>query len=87
MLIRRILIAIFSAGWLLPLWLSVATMFDYLRAEVVPRLFGQNPVNSFPFVQFSQLFFTVACIWLAAAVFFWAWRLAESGQVRTHADA
>lgn len=83
MLIRRILIAIFSAGWLLPLWLSVDTMFDYLRAEVVPRLFGQNPINSFPFVHFSQQSFTVACIWLAAAVFFWAWRLAESGKMKS----
>ena len=86
MFIRRVLITIFSAGWLLPLWLSADTMFDYLGVEVVPRLFGQDPmINSFPFLGFSQQSFTVAFIWLAAAVFFWAWRLAESGKTKSAA--
>jgi hypothetical protein len=49
-------------------------MFQFLSAEVLPRLEGQQPVNSFPFVQFSAQAFTSACIWLAAVIIFWAWR-------------
>jgi hypothetical protein len=72
---KRILIAIFSAGWLLPLWVSASAMFQFLSAEVWPRLAGQQPLNSFPFLHFSSQAFTVACIWLASVIIFWAWRL------------
>jgi hypothetical protein len=72
---RRILIAILSAGWLLPLWLSAFTMFQYLSEEVWPRLAGRQPINSFPFVEFSSQAFTVACVWLALVIVFWAWRV------------
>lgn len=85
MLIRRTLITIFSAGWLLPLWLSVDTVFGYLQAEVDPRLRGEKPVNSFPFLSFSEDCFTVALFWSATVVLFWAWRFAESGKTKSHA--
>jgi len=71
---KRILIAVFSAGWLLPLGVSASVMFQFLSAEVLPRLAGQQPVNSFPFVQFSAQTFTGACIWLGAVIIFWTWR-------------
>jgi hypothetical protein len=71
---KRILIAVFSAGWLLPLWVSASVMFQFLSAEVLPRLAGQQPVNSFSFVQFSAQAFTAACVWLGAVIIFWAWR-------------
>jgi hypothetical protein len=72
---KRILIAILSAGWLLPFWVSASTMFQFLNAEVVPRLAGQQPINSFPFVQFSLQAFSIACVWLALVIVFWAWRV------------
>jgi hypothetical protein len=75
---KRIFIAIFSAGWLLPLWVSASVMFQFLSAEVLPRLAGQQPVNSFPFVQFSAQAFTGACIWLGVVIIFWAWRAAAA---------
>jgi hypothetical protein len=77
MTMRRILIGAFSTGWLLPMWLSAQSMFTFFDAEVWPRLRGQSPGNSFPFVQFSYQAFTVGIVWLAAVVFFWAWRLSS----------
>jgi hypothetical protein len=71
----RILIAMFSAGWLLPLWLSANSMFTFFNVELWPRLRGENPLNSFPFVHFSERAFTVSCVWLAAVIVFWTWRL------------
>ena len=82
---RRIAIAIFSTGWLLPIWLSGQSVFTFLEAEVWPRLRGQTPVNSFPFLHFGLQAFTVGMLWLAAVVFFWAWRL--SGPRIVAADA
>jgi hypothetical protein len=79
MLLRRSLITLFSAGWLLPLWVSVNILFEYYRVDLAPRLLlGQHPVHSFPFIQFSQALFTGACVWLAATVLFWGWRVTKA---------
>jgi hypothetical protein len=72
---KRILIFILSVGWLLPLWVSGFIMFQFLSGEVMPRLAGRNPINSFPFIHFSAQAFTIACVWLAFAIVFWAWRM------------
>jgi hypothetical protein len=74
---RRFITAFFSTGWLLPFWLSGRLLFDYLWAEVSPRLHGESPVNSFPYEWYSLQAFTVGCVWLGAVVFFWAWRLSS----------
>jgi hypothetical protein len=81
---RRFLIAAFSTGWLLPIWFSVECLFTYIDTELWPALRGQPPVNSFPFLHYSFLVFTVGCIWLAAVVFFWAWKLAGKRTEKTH---
>ena len=75
---RRIAIAMFSTGWLLPMWLSGQSVFAFVDAEVWPRLLGQTPANSFPFLDFGLKAFTLAMLWLATVVFFWAWRLGGS---------
>ena len=72
---RRLLITLFSAGWLIPFWISAHSMFAFLNAELWPRLRGEHPLNSFPFIQFSEQAFTIALVWLAAVIAFWAWRL------------
>ena len=71
----RFLIAVFSAGWLLPMWMSARSLFTWL-GEDAPLLFrNEVPRNSFPFKEFSLQAFTVGCIWLAAVILFWSWRL------------
>jgi len=79
---RRILIALFSAGWLVPLWISADSMFTFFNSELWPRLRGGNPLNSFPFIQFSEQAFTIACVWLAAVITFWAWRWGGADKAR-----
>jgi hypothetical protein len=71
----RALIVIFSAGWLIPLWVSANAMYSFFDLELWPRLRGVVPLNSFPFVRFSEQAFTMACIWLGLVIVFWSWRL------------
>ncbi len=74
-MMRRISIAVFSAGWIGPLWLSAETLRQYLEVDLIPRWHGHTPpLNSFPFVHFSRQTFTLSCLWLAMVVFHWAWR-------------
>ena len=82
---RRLAIALFSSAWLLPMWLAGQSVFTFLDAEVWPRLRGQMPGNSFPFLDFGLQAFTVGTIWLAAVVFYWTWKL--SGSTRVTKDA
>ncbi|ROU06469.1 hypothetical protein [Lysobacter enzymogenes] len=67
------LVAVFSAGWLLPIWLGVATYLDFWRAEVLPRMDGTLIGNSFPFLDFSKQCIGWGLAWLAAALAFWAY--------------
>ena len=75
---RRILIIIFTAGWLLHTWLSIGTYFDFINSEAWPRLRGESPLNDFPFIEFSSVTMTIAIVWLALAIIFWSWRATEN---------
>ena len=44
----RTAVALLSAGWLIPLWLSVQFHLDFLRLELWPRVAVQPVINSFP---------------------------------------
>ena len=74
---KRILIGLFSAGWIFPMGLAVHTYLDFMRVEVGPRLVGEQPVNSFPFLHFCQQTFTIGWVWLAAVILFWTWRVSK----------
>ena len=74
---NRLLIAAFSTGWLLPIWISTWMLFGFLEAEVWPHLQGKHPVNCCPYVQCSCQAFAMSLLWLAAVIFFWAWRLTD----------
>ena len=71
--ILAILVAIFSAGWLFPLWLGVETYLSFWRVEGWPRLLGENPGNSFTFFPFASSCFQLAFLWLGLVVTFWAY--------------
>lgn len=68
-----VLVAVLSAGWLVPLWLAVDTCFTFWQREAWPLLQGQHPVNSFPFTHFAWQCFCVAFAWLAAVVLLWSY--------------
>ena len=84
-MIPRILITLLSIGWVVPLWLTGNTAISLLEAEILPRLHGRDPTNSFPFEHFMLQTFTVTCIWLGAAIAVWAWRV--TGLLRGRSQA
>ena len=65
--------ALFSAGWLVPLWLGVDAYLSFQRAEVWPLLMGGHPMNSFPFLHFASNCFLVSFAWLGIALAFWSY--------------
>jgi len=77
---RRLFMAGFSTGWIAPLWLSGRSFHQYLTLEMLPRLEGRQPLNSFPFAQFSLEAFTFALVWLAIVVFCWSWRASANNR-------
>ena len=68
-MIRRVLIALVSAGWILPMWISGSTVIEALDPD--------SRIISFPAFQFAADAFTVACVWLAVVVAGWAWVLSR----------
>ncbi|MBI5425285.1 MAG: hypothetical protein HZA32_14495 [Opitutae bacterium] len=73
---KRLAIALFSTGWLVPAWLGVSSIMTILDAEVWPLLRGGHPANSFPFVGFGTRCFAISFLWLATVIVFWSWQLA-----------
>lgn len=56
------------AGWILPFWFSGSALFEYIRMELTPRLLGEQPLNSFPYLDFSWKTFSAGCLWLGIAI-------------------
>ena len=73
--IAKALLALLSAGWLVPLWLGIGTYLTFVRYEVWPLLEGQHPLNSFPFLDFTSRCLTISIAWLGLVIVFWAYRL------------
>ncbi len=69
----RVVVALVSVGWLVPLWMGVRTLLDFVELELWPMLLEQPALNSFPFIPFAGDCFAVAFFWLAAVVAGWSW--------------
>jgi|SRR6185312_9246480 len=72
------LIAILSAGWLVPLWFAVDTFFAFWQGEAWPLLQGQHPMNAFPFIHFARQCLCVALVWLGIVALCWSYAGYES---------
>jgi hypothetical protein len=69
----RAVIALLSAGWLIPMWMGLRTVLDFVALELWPQLLDQPVMNSFPFLPFAGNCFAVAFLWLGLAIAGWAW--------------
>jgi len=83
----RILIVLFSIGWILPAWLSLRSYYSFWQYQVWPLVSEQQHyiLHSFPYLRFFYQTLSIACIWFAAVIGFWAWRFSgdrNSGDVR-----
>lgn len=106
----RTLVAIFSAGWIVPLLMAGQMYLAFLDRELVPHAaegrievikaadnthvhylgtdklklapvpenqkVAPPPISCFPYLEFCRKAFTVACVWLALVILFWASKLA-----------
>ena len=79
--LKRLLLVLISAGWVLPFWLAVDFFLQFVQMEAYPRLCGQQPINSFPYLSFISTMSATACLWLAVAIAVWSWRLSRSADV------
>ena len=84
---KRLLLTLFSIGWLAPAWLGLSQLLTFLDQEAWPLLRGGHPMNSFPFVSFSERCFTIAFVWFALVAAFWVWQLSGLILARPAASA
>jgi len=70
--LKTFLIALFSAGWLLPVCLSVSAFRNYLEFTLIPQITGHGFLPSFPYLEASFVLFLTAACWLAVVIFGWA---------------
>jgi hypothetical protein len=73
-------LAIFSAGWLVPVWIATKPM--YLTFALIDLT---GPGKGLPLigeasrlVKSGALALAMGCVWLAVVIGFWSWRLAGS---------
>ena len=78
-----VLVSLLSAGWLVPLWLSVDTYLDFWRSVGLPLALNMHPASSFPYLEFATNCFGISMAWLALVVACWAY-VAYSVLVRRH---
>lgn len=71
----RAFIAVFSAGWLFPLWLSLRAMIGFVSVELLPAIRGVPRQNSFGYLEATGETFAIVSIWLALVIVYWSWRL------------
>lgn len=57
-----------SAGWVLPLYLALAM----LMAGIERVKLGDVVLDGLPFFPEARRMLLIACVWLVAVVFFWA---------------
>ena len=70
---KALLASVFSAGWVVPLWLSVDTYFDFWQLVALPLALNLRPLESFPFLEFAGNCFGFAMLWLGLVVGSWAY--------------
>jgi len=74
----RIFIVIFSAGWIIPLWISAFFYLSFIGTELRPYImFGKFTINSAPYISFSWYALSISLIWLALVIVFWVWNVTE----------
>jgi hypothetical protein len=75
---KRLLITLFSAGWLAPTWRAADMYLRFWQSDGWLLLQGGKQVGSFPIIQFSQRCLLAGVIWLAAVIIYWSWKYSAS---------
>lgn len=70
---QRALIALLSAGWVVPMLAGCWTMLHFVQVVVWPLLQQQPASNSFNFPDDTMNCFLVGFLWLGIVIAGWAW--------------
>ena len=70
--IKAYVLAILSAGWLLPLYLVGTNFAAYLKTELEPEVMGKPVTHSFPILLVCISWFAIAAFWLACVIVCWS---------------
>src|SRR5437867_2463984 len=69
---RVVLVSVLSAGWLLPLCISVRLfLFAYLPFTLVPQITGRGFLPSFSALEPSYWCLVFSACWLGCVISFW----------------
>ena len=78
--VLRIVLCVFTAGWLFPLWLSSRFMFRTLNSyHPAPPPFSDEITNPIRWKEYyvgllvSFDLLAISIMWLAAVLLFWSW--------------
>lgn len=69
----RALVALLSAGWLVPVGMGISTLLQFVELELWPLLLQQPKLNSFPFLDFAGNCFAIGLLWLGLVIAGWSW--------------
>src|SRR5258707_586104 len=80
---KVVLVSILSAGWLLPLCVSLRLfLFAYLPLTLVPQITGRGFLASFSALEPSYWLLVASACWLGCAIIFWTAYFFRKRQVR-----
>jgi len=72
----KVLLFLFSVGWLLPLFLSFYLLFYWFDSDVTLAIYKHSSqYGSFPTLYYTRYLFLITFIWVAAATIFWSVKL------------
>ena len=66
------LYAALSAGWLIPLCISLNFYLNYLNYTVRPEIAGEGFKTPFPFLIACRIMFELTAFWLGCVIFAWS---------------
>ena len=71
--LRNIMLAVFSAGWILPMHGFGDCVMGWMDIQQQSALLARYPNGPpFSYVELAYPFFTVGMIWLGAVIAFWS---------------
>jgi len=80
-LLKRVIIGLISAGWIIPFGMSHWLSQEFMTAVVVPFIREGKPwtgsLNPFPYI--DRLFY-ISMIWLAIVIVIWSIRISSPNE-------
>ena len=68
---KALLLAFMTAGWIVPLIAAASEGHEWLDHDLLYRMIGQVPRDSFPHLQLATHLFHLAVVWLGLVIVGW----------------